>query len=275
MTVHAKLLRGDHEFEVIGTYMPCRSSGADAAVEESWDLLDEAVGVSGDVLVGGDLNAEPPSWLDAHGKQRLNADRRLEEMLEEQGCCVLLRDLATYRAGTLLDNWIVRADTSTRFGAPLTLPGVCGKDHKIAVVSYYYGNGDLAHRTDRPMCTATRLMDKDDWKEFEERARDAVTAALRGLASAEDYGLEVTGKRALLELAQEILGERLQKWRGEWVARETLRGEHDARHPRGARARSGKHWHGGWQNGRGWNGTSRGGTARTPRSGANAGSWAR
>ena len=57
VALHARVLRDAHGFEVIGAYMPCRSSSADAAVDESWDLLEDAVGMSGDVLIGGDLNA--------------------------------------------------------------------------------------------------------------------------------------------------------------------------------------------------------------------------
>ena len=163
VTAHAHILRDAREFDVIGCYMPCRSSCVDNELEHSWDLLDDAVGESSDAIVGGDLNAEPPSWLDAHGKQRRNGDRRFEELLEEQDMCALLRDQATYRTGTLLDNWVVRTTTSGHFGAPLTLPGVCGKDHKIAVISYYYSNGDLKQRVERPTCAATRLVEKEDW----------------------------------------------------------------------------------------------------------------
>ena len=74
-------LAGDPAYaEAMRAFAQC----ADAEVERSWDLLDDAVGESSDAIVGGDLNAEPPSWLDAHGKRRLNADRRFEELLEEQ-----------------------------------------------------------------------------------------------------------------------------------------------------------------------------------------------
>ena len=133
--------------------------------------------------------------------------------------CALIRNHATYRTGSLLDNWLVHNTINGHFGAPLTLPGVCGKDHKIAVVAYYYSNGDIKQRTDRPSNTVAKEMEDDDWKEFEKEACTKVEKTLLEAKAAQTAGeIEMTGKEtirtihtALQELAESILGAKITK----------------------------------------------------------------
>ena len=114
------LIRDGRKVTVIGVYMPVRSAASRETVEHSWDMLDAAyLEEMGDVMIGGDFNAETAAWRERRGAKHVTyADTRLEEVLEN-GYEAQAR-AATYRAGTQIDNWLVNEGLGRHMGTAET-----------------------------------------------------------------------------------------------------------------------------------------------------------
>ena len=126
---------------VYGVYMPVRQ-GAEKEVAPAWDAMDEDMArVRGEILIGGDLNAETRQYIEERrgttDAQTL-ADEKLEEIMEAYTMTAFARG-ATYRAGSQIDNWIATQGAAAMMGGSTNLPGVCGDDHRIVIVKYVVG----------------------------------------------------------------------------------------------------------------------------------------
>lgn len=175
--MRAKVQRDGREFILYGCYMPTRTC---EGVRECWKELEDDIiaNATGEVAVGGDLNAETPGWLRASGKTDASkwtpGDVAFHELLEacELRSCV---KQATYRAGTSIDHWLVTQRLGACLGKGTTRPGVANvRDHEAVVVTYVFRDeGPDEGRVDRPMERVWAKMKKEARKVYPEEAYEA------------------------------------------------------------------------------------------------------
>ena len=175
--VRATVEATGEQLTAFGVYMPNRGGGGEE-LQETWDLLDDAVAVEARVLVGGDFNAEPREWVEKRGAEMKDGDKRFEEIRKERGMAPVLLAGATYRSGTLIDNWLASNECVSRFGKATILPGVCGKDHEIVCAPYCYGGSDVENRTERPTSGHTKHLSEKGWEKYVTEVGEAVEAAI-------------------------------------------------------------------------------------------------
>ena len=194
---------------------PCEGEARDVELEDSWDALDASVAQSTyTILIGGDLNAEPQSAIEARGGTRLkNGDRRMRNLLEEHELTALLRLGATYRTGSCIDNWITETSLSNIFGGASILEGLHGDDHNMVYVPMYYGTGEPGMREDRPTWSVTKGWDEDEgsaWGRYSLGALEAIQEAVDALRNRPDKPSEALRlfQNGLMRLARMINDQR-------------------------------------------------------------------
>ena len=113
-------------WEIYNAYMPVRVAGNESKSKDEtvWDSLHTAVSsnTSPNVVVVGDLNAEPMSWVSEGKGVKHWANDKLHELCLT-GWVPTIQEEATYAAGTLIDNILVPKSWEGRIRSAYTMRG--------------------------------------------------------------------------------------------------------------------------------------------------------